>query len=168
VPGVQLKDKIGGLEARKAELTELLANAEGPPPLLHPNMAEIYRQRIGVLYGSLQNEDGKAEAAEVFRMLIDQVTLVPDEAELTIVLRGDLAAILQFAANKINPAVLSEAGFWVPCFRKNRWLRGHATNDPCGMDPATTKIRNRRYRWLRYQSCKDCDVLRDGGRALSH
>lgn len=74
-------------------MTELLANAEEPPPLLHPNMAEIYRQRIGVLYESLQNEDGKAEAAEVFRTLIDQVTLVPDEAELAIVLRGDLAAI---------------------------------------------------------------------------
>ena len=33
VPGAQLKDKIGGLEARKAQLTELLANAEEPPPL---------------------------------------------------------------------------------------------------------------------------------------
>jgi site-specific DNA recombinase len=73
-------------------------------------MAEIYRQRIGVLYESLQNEDGKAEAAEVFRTLIDQVTLVPNEAELAIVLRGDLAAILRFAANKKNPGVLSEAG----------------------------------------------------------
>jgi hypothetical protein len=46
--GAQLKDKIGSLEARRAELTELLANAE-EPPLLHPNMAEIYRQRIVAL-----------------------------------------------------------------------------------------------------------------------
>ena len=30
--------------------------------------------------------------------------------ELAIVLRGDLAAILRFAANKKNPDVLSEAG----------------------------------------------------------
>ncbi|WP_198400259.1 hypothetical protein [Bradyrhizobium pachyrhizi] len=110
VPGAQLKDKIGGLEARKAELTELLANAQVPPPLLHPNMAEIYRQRIATLYESLQSEDGKAEAAEVFRTLVDQVTLVPDAEELAIVLRGDLAAILRFAANKKNPDVLSEAG----------------------------------------------------------
>jgi site-specific DNA recombinase len=35
---------------------------------------------------------------------------VPSEAELAIVLRGDLAAILRFAANKKNPAVLSEVG----------------------------------------------------------
>jgi site-specific DNA recombinase len=98
------------LEARKAELKDQLANAEEPPPLLHPNMAEIYRHRIAALYESLQHEDGKAEAAEVFRTLVDQVTLVPDEAELAIVLRGDLAAILRFAANKKNPDLLSEAG----------------------------------------------------------
>ena len=98
------------LEARKAELKDQLANAEEPPPLLHPNVAEIYRQRIAALYEGLQNEDGKAEAAEVFRTLVDQVTLVPDEAELAIVLRGDLVAILRFAANKKNPDVLSEVG----------------------------------------------------------
>ena len=73
-------------------------------------MAEIYRQRIAALYEGLQNEDGKAEAAEVFRTSVDQVMLVPDEAELAIVLRGDLAAILRFAANKKNPDVLSEVG----------------------------------------------------------
>jgi site-specific DNA recombinase len=110
VPGAQLKDKIGALEARKVELNDLLANAEEPPPLLHPNMAEIYRQRIAALYESLQSEDDTAEAAEVFRTLVDQVTLVPDETELTIVLRGDLAAILTFAAAKKKPDFLSEAG----------------------------------------------------------
>ncbi len=31
VPGAQLKDKIGGLEARKAELAGLLATSEEPP-----------------------------------------------------------------------------------------------------------------------------------------
>jgi site-specific DNA recombinase len=98
------------LEARKAELKDQLANAEEPPPLLHPNMAEIYRQRISALYENLQDETGKAEAAEVLRTLVDQVTLVPNEEELAIVLRGDLAAILRFATNKKNPDVLSEAG----------------------------------------------------------
>jgi site-specific DNA recombinase len=82
-----------------------------PPPLLHPNMAEIYCQRISALYENLQDETGKAEVAEVFRTLVDQVTPVPDEAELAIVpTRGDQAAILRFAANKKNPDILSEAG----------------------------------------------------------
>ncbi len=53
-------------------------------------MAEIYRQRIAVLYGSPQNEDVRAEAAEVFRTPIEKLTLVPDAEDLAIVLRGDL------------------------------------------------------------------------------
>ena len=98
------------LKARKSELTELLVNAEEPPPPLHPNMAEIYQQRVTALYEGLQNEDGAAEFAEVVRTLVDQVTLVPEAGELAIVLRSDLAAILRSAAGKKNPNFLSEAG----------------------------------------------------------
>ncbi|MET4518271.1 hypothetical protein [Bradyrhizobium sp. I1.7.5] len=112
------------LEARKAVLKDQLANAEEPPPLLHPNMAEIYRQRIAALYESLQNEDGKTETAEVFRTLVDQVTLVPDKAELAIVLRGDLASILRFAANRKNPDVLSEAGVLVALLSQESLVAG--------------------------------------------
>ena len=105
VPGAKLKDKIGALEARKIELTERLANTEEPPPLLHPNMADIYQKRIGSLYESLQAEETKTEAAERLRTLISQITLQPADGELAIILRGDLAAILQFAAHKKNATV---------------------------------------------------------------
>ena len=98
-----------GLEARKAELADKLANADEPPPLMHPNMAGLYAQRIGQLYEHLQDEDGRTRAAETFRSLVDQVTLVPDNGELAIVLRGDLGAILRFAAGKKNPDFLAEA-----------------------------------------------------------
>ncbi len=108
-PLSKLKDKSEKLEARKVELTEKLANADEPPPLLHPNMAALYAQRIGQLYENLQDEDGRARAAETFRSLIDQVTLIPDNGELAIVLRGDLGAILRFTAGKKNPDFLSEA-----------------------------------------------------------
>ncbi|WP_256570584.1 hypothetical protein [Bradyrhizobium sp. CCGUVB1N3] len=43
----------------------------------------------------------------MFRTLVDQVTLVPDEVGLAIVLRGDLAAILRFAA----PTSFRKPGF---------------------------------------------------------
>ncbi len=39
----------------------------------------------------------------------DHVTLVPEDGELAIVLRGDLGAILRFAAGKKYPDFLSEA-----------------------------------------------------------
>ncbi|MDB5584499.1 MAG: resolvase [Bradyrhizobium sp.] len=110
VPGAKLKDKIGGLEDRKAELTDLLAQEKAPVPLLHPNLARVYHERIEALCESLDRDDGKAQAAEVLRTLVDQVTLVPEGSELVIVLRGDLAAILTFAANKKKPSFLSGAG----------------------------------------------------------
>ena len=112
VPGAKLKDKIGVLEERKAELLESVSGDKEPIPLLHPNMAAIYRQRISALCESLADEDEKVQAAEVLRTLVDQVALVPDGGELAIVLRGDLAAILTFAANKKKPDFLSEAGLF--------------------------------------------------------
>jgi len=108
-PIQSIVDEMKKLEARKVELIELLANADDPPPLLHPNMAQIYQDRIGGLYENLQHDDERTQAAEVFRTLVDQVTLVPENGELAIVLRGDLGAILRFAAGKKNPDFLAEA-----------------------------------------------------------
>lgn len=108
-PPEKLKDKAEKLEARKVELAELLANADEPPPLLHPNMAHVYQDRVGKLCENLQREEDRGPAVEVLRSLIEQVTLMPDNEELAIILRGDLGAILRFAAGKKNPDFLSEA-----------------------------------------------------------
>ncbi|MBN9052457.1 MAG: recombinase family protein, partial [Rhizobiales bacterium] len=56
VPPLQLKERMEKLEARKAELAGLLANAEEPPPLIHPNMAHVFHQRLALLYEQLQRE----------------------------------------------------------------------------------------------------------------
>jgi site-specific DNA recombinase len=134
VPGAKLKDKIGGLEARKAELIDLLANSEEPPPLLHPNMAGIYHQRITALYESFQSEDETAKAAEVFRTLVDQVLLVPDNGQLAIVLRGDLASMLSFAAGKKKPGFLSNAGVLGDLISQESVVAG------AGFEPTTFRL----------------------------
>jgi len=108
-PPAKLKDKAEKLEARKAELSELLANADEPPPLLHPNMARMYQERIAKLCENLQSEDDRGAAVDVLRSLVDEISLVPENGELSIVLRGDLGAILRFTAGKQNPDFLSEA-----------------------------------------------------------
>lgn len=108
-PPAKLKDKAEKLEARKAELSELLANADEPPPLLHPNMARMYQDRIAKLCENLQSEEDRGAAVDVLRSLVDEISLVPENGELSIVLRGDLGAILRFAAGKQNPDFLSEA-----------------------------------------------------------
>ena len=105
VPASKVRDRMIYLEARKTELEHLLANAHEPPPLLHPNMADVWRQRVAALHEALQDEGSKAEAFEVLRSLIDRVTLVPEDGQLAIELRGDLAAMLAFSANKKRPAI---------------------------------------------------------------
>jgi hypothetical protein len=116
------------LEARQTELAGLLANAGDPPPLLHPNMAEIWRRRIAGLREALQDEGAKAEAFELLRSLIDRVTLIPEGDQLAIELRGDLAAMLSFSANKKRPpaergdleaqlSLVAGGGFEPPTFR---------------------------------------------------
>jgi len=102
--------KMTPLEARKEELEQKVANTEEPPPLLHPNMAEIYQQRITSLYESLQAEETKTKAAERLRTLVLQITLQPTGGELAIILRSDVAAILQFAAHKKNATVHPDSG----------------------------------------------------------
>ncbi|WEK43299.1 MAG: recombinase family protein [Candidatus Sphingomonas colombiensis] len=128
VPGAVLKDKIGNLEDRKAVLVELVANSTEPAPLLHPNMAEIYRRRISELHERLYDDEGKAEAVEVLRTLIDEVALIPEGNELTIALRGDLAAILAFASNKKKPSPLSEAGLMGDLLSPVSLVRGQDLN----------------------------------------
>jgi site-specific DNA recombinase len=56
-----LKEELKALEARQAELDRILAEAEEPPPLLHPNMAEIYRSRLTSLHEALGREETRTE-----------------------------------------------------------------------------------------------------------
>lgn len=129
-----MKSEMDALEARKAELTEMLVQAEEPPPLLHPNMAEIYHQRISALYGDLQNEETTTQAALTFRSLVDQIELIPEGNDLQIVLRGDLAAILRFAACKKNPDALSEAGVLTDLLSQGSVVAG------TGFEPVTFRL----------------------------
>ncbi len=91
--------KMRELEGRKHDLERMLAEAEVPPPLLHPSLAEIYRLRIASLSEALGREDTRAEAAQVVRSLVSAIELVPEGGQLAILLRGDLAAMLSFAAD---------------------------------------------------------------------
>ena len=67
-----------------------IRNAEEPPPLRHPNLAKFYHEEIAALHDQLGNEETRAQAADKLRTLVNRIDLVPDGAELVIVLRGDL------------------------------------------------------------------------------
>ena len=66
------------LEARKAELGQRLAHAEGPLPLIQPEMASFCRQRVATLHLELSAGEGedRTEAAERLHSLVSKI--VPD------------------------------------------------------------------------------------------
>ena len=106
--------RIAELEKKQDELQARLASSEEPPPVLHPSMAVIYRERVAALHEALQQDDTRAQAAEVIRSLVSEIVLTPEGGGLQIDVRGDLAGILTIAASGTQKGPpLSGAGFGV-------------------------------------------------------
>jgi site-specific DNA recombinase len=95
--GPELKAEMDDLQIRKNALLAQLTAADEPPPLLHPSMADLYRSKVEGLAAALHREDTRLEASEMLRGLIDSIVLTPDEGQLRIDLRGNLAAMLTAA-----------------------------------------------------------------------
>jgi hypothetical protein len=71
-------------------------------PRLHPNIAEVYRKKVVNLGEALNEERTCVEAAECIRELIEEVRLVPKNGNLRIELYGELAALINFASNRLD------------------------------------------------------------------
>jgi len=91
VPGARLEDKIRALEARKAELTAILAEAK-EPPAYSTRTRRTCTASASVRFTRRWTRM-PTEAAEAIRAPIRQVTLVPENGQVGIVLRGDLAGL---------------------------------------------------------------------------
>ena len=107
-----MKEELLGLEERKVALTNELETTDEPPALLHPTMAHEYRKRISALYEALQDEETRPQAAELVRTLIDRIVLTPNDGgdALEILVKGDIAGILDLAANTKTPATRGRDG----------------------------------------------------------
>ena len=71
VPASIVKDPLIALEKQQTELRVRLERAAQPPPLLHPNMADLYREKVIQLAKGLEFEESRIGAAEALRGLID-------------------------------------------------------------------------------------------------
>jgi hypothetical protein len=85
------------LQERKTALQAKLDAADEPAPLLHPSMADLYKSKVEELAAALQREDTRLEASEMLRGLIEAIVLTPQDGQLRIELRGNLAAMLAAA-----------------------------------------------------------------------
>ena len=110
-PARTLADELAALEAKRDLLERQVAGAKEPEPLLHPNLAELYRKHVAALVQALDSEDTRPEAMDVIRSLIEAIVLVPDNGVLRIELRGELAGILRLCADaKKKPGAQGAAG----------------------------------------------------------
>ena len=112
VPASIVKDPLIALEAQQTELRARLDRSAQPPPLLHPNMADLYREKVTQLARGLEHEESRTAAAEALRGLIDAIVLTPQEGELKIELQGNLAAMLKAAQAQSTGASLAPLGRW--------------------------------------------------------
>ena len=97
VPGVAVKDEMAALEAKRVTLLPEFEAAPPPMPRLHPNLAELYRQKVMNLAEALNDQHTRQEAAGCIRELIDEIRLVPDNGKLRVELYGELAALINLA-----------------------------------------------------------------------
>ena len=77
MPASIVKDPLIALEAQQTDLCARLDRAAQPPPLLHPNMADLYREKVTQLARALEHEESRTGAAEALRGLIDAIVLTP-------------------------------------------------------------------------------------------
>jgi hypothetical protein len=72
------------------------------PELLHPRMADVYREKVGSLCLALEGEESRAGAVQAIRALIEAILLEPDGDRLRITLKGDLASMLSAARHTMR------------------------------------------------------------------
>ena len=93
-----LKAKLEVLESRKTELESEIAAAPPPTPRLHPNLAELYRDKVGKLHQSLNDPETRTEAAEILRTLIEKIKVQPLDDGFEIELIGEIANMVNLAS----------------------------------------------------------------------
>jgi hypothetical protein len=96
--GDGLQQRLSALEAEKARLGAVV-NLPAPSPIrLHPDLAEVYRHRVAALAAALDDEDGRNEALEIIRGLIERVAVAPAESgAIEIEIVGELAQMVEVA-----------------------------------------------------------------------
>ena len=103
-----MKAQMAELEHEKAEIVARMETVEPVLPDFNPNIAEIHRRKVACLTVGLVDLETNMEAAMAIQSLIGEVVLNPRDkrGEVHATLRGELMAILDFAAGRNIPGTL--------------------------------------------------------------
>ena len=117
--GVDASMFIAEMRAWAERRGTLLAEAERafklptPTNLLHADLGNTYRQKVGRLTDAFEDDALRSQAFERIRLLIDTVVLKPENGVLAIYLRGEFASMLELCVcpktQKASAGVSGEA-----------------------------------------------------------
>jgi site-specific DNA recombinase len=93
-----LQRRLDELGVRKNELEARMAGPASPPVRLHPNLAQLYRQKVAELHTTLIDPELRGEALELIRGLIERVELHATEDGFRIELIGEIANMVKLSA----------------------------------------------------------------------
>lgn len=106
-----MKGKMSELESRKAALqAEQSAVPNEMPVLLHPGLADVYRQQVSELTDALKDASTQAEAAHLIRNLLTSIRLIPVEGKVVLELVGELAGLLSLGDQNEQSRACGAAG----------------------------------------------------------
>lgn len=86
--------RLNELDRRKADLEREHDSMPPHAPHLHPNLAELYRQKVVALHDAFKAPATRDEAIGILRGLLERVTIIPQRQGLEIELVGDLARMI--------------------------------------------------------------------------
>ena len=125
MPGPSMQS-LKKLYAEQDQIERELTASPFDRPLPHAALASLYRQLVERLDELLADPNAKPQAFELIGSLIEEVRLVPDQGQLAVELKGDLAGILAItqsgdgsaAGNRaLQVKMVAGAGFEPTTFR---------------------------------------------------
>ncbi|GAB2707782.1 recombinase family protein [Aliiglaciecola aliphaticivorans] len=110
IPASEVKAPLDKIIKRREEIEAFLLEQDEPKVIMHPNMAERYKQEVASLTASLNKGNVKTEASNLLRSLIDKIVLTPEScgSKYSIDLHGKLAGVLSLASGNedlVNPLI---------------------------------------------------------------
>ena len=90
------KAELVTLDVRRAALT--ISLADPPVPAMHPQMAEVFRQKATTLAAGLEHDEQRDAARQALRGFLDKIVIPPDEGLLQVV--GNVGTMLAAAQSR--------------------------------------------------------------------
>jgi hypothetical protein len=94
-----VRDQLRRLEVRKRDLNaDLRIHQDSTGIVIHQNLPELYRNKVGKLQKALENEATRPQVVDRIRSLVDRIEVLSGQARghCEIIIDGALAKILAF------------------------------------------------------------------------